>query len=1132
VERHSRRQIQELEMNSRPPALALFGIACALAVLAPPARAQTKLLRYPDIHGDRVVFCYAGDLWLAPATGGTANRLTAHPGIELFPKFSPDGKWIAFTGQYDGDEQVYIVPVEGGAPKQLTFYPARGPLAPRWGSDNQVYGWTQDGTTVLFRSMMDNWNQAETRLYTVAITGGLPRALPMPVSGAGDFSPDGKQVVYNPTARDFRTWKRYAGGWQQDLYIFDLETSDSKRITDWPRTERDPMWIDGVIYFDSDRDGTLNICAYDVASGETRQLTQEKTYDVRWPSDDESGRIVYEVGGELWVLDVHTGRTGKIAIAVPNDGVAMRPRRVEVSDAVEDFELAPKAERALFVARGDIFTVPIENGPTRNLTNTSTAHERWARWSPDGTKIAFVSDQSGEDEIWLVNQDGSGEPERLTRDGTCMRYAPEWAPGGERIAFADKDGKLFVLTLDGRRVQQIADDRHGQIHDYVWSPGGSYLAFSMSDDNEFRSIWIWSAEGGALQRVTGPMWNEENPAWDPKGDYLYYTSEREYAPQISSLEWNFATDRMTGIFAVALRKDVKHPFPPESDEIGAEKTDGKAGDADKAADSKEKKGKKGSTKSDAKSADKEKPPSDKKIDFDGLAERVARVPIDADDYTGLAAIEGHLIYVKTWAPFYGRDPAGKSELRIFDLEKRKETTLVEGSRGYALSRDGSKVLVREGSTYKLYDASPKGKDSAKSVSVQGMASDIVPAQEWATIFDEVWRRFRDFFYVDNMHGYDWKALGDQYRALLPYVAHRTDLNYVIGEMIAELNVSHAYIVGGDYDTPPRAPVALPGARFELDSKAGRYRIARIFRGQNEEERYRSPLTELGVDAREGDYVVAIDGEELRPDDSPYRLLRYKADRPVTLTLNTRPTQEGARQVTFDPISSEVSLLYLDWTTHNRERVAAATNGQVGYLHLPDMGSNGIREFIKNYYGQIRRQGLVVDVRSNGGGNVSQMIIERLRRELLGIRFSRLDPDARTYPSTVLYGPMVCLLDENSSSDGDIFPYMFRQAKLGPLIGKRSWGGVIGITNHGPLLDGGTVNVSEFGTNGVDGSWVIEGHGVEPDIEVENDPKSVLAGKDPQLERGIAEVERLMGEVPHELPKRPPPPVRNKAALQR
>ncbi len=1100
-------------------------LAAAAVALAGAAAADTRLLRYPDLHGDRVAFCYAGDIWLAPAGGGAATRLTSHPGIELFPKFSPDGQSIAFTGQYDGDEQVYVIPVAGGAPRQLTFYPARGPLSPRWGSDNQVYGWTADGTAVLFRSMRDGWDLSDTRLYTVPLDGALPTPLAMPVSGAGALSPDQRRVVYSPLVRDFRSWKRYQGGWAQDLYVFDLETHAAERITDHPRSDRDPMWLGDTIWFNSDRDGKLNLYTYDVGTKQTRQITRFDTWDVRWPSDDGGSRIVFELNGGLQVLDTATGTPRAITIDVPDDGVARRPSRIKVAGFIEDFELSPKGERALFVARGDVFTAPIEHGPTRNLTRSSGAHDRWARWSPDGKRIAFVSDRDGEDEIWVIDQDGSGQPEQLTDGGTAMRYAPEWSPDGKRLAFSDKDGKLYVLELATKRLQEVADEQRGQLRDYVWSPHGGHLAFSLSDANEFNSIWVWSVADGQLRRVTGERWNEYNPSWGPEGNYLYYFSDRMFQPQIGSYEWNYVLDRETGIYAVALRKDVKHPFAPQSDEVTL--GEGEAKPTDEPED-KPKRGKKKKDEQDEPDEDKpdeDKPEQPVKIDFDGLADRVARVPVEEDNYFGLVAIKGHLIYSRGGPFYYGRQGDVQSELRIFSLEDREAKPLAEEITGYAVSHDGSKVLVRHRQGYKLYDAKPGAKDSAKDVKTDGLAVDRVPAEEWREVFDEVWRRFRDFFYVENMHGYDWQALGEQYRPLLEHVAHRADLNYVIGEMISELNVSHAYISGGDYELPERPPVALPGARFELDASVGRYRIAEIFPGQNEEPRYRSPLTEVGVDVKVGDYVLAINGEELTAADNPYRMLRYKADHAVELRVNSAPVREGARKVTYQPIDSETALRYLRWVTGNMRKVDEATGGRVGYLHIPDMGSNGIREFIKWYYGQIRKQGLIIDVRSNGGGNVSQMIIERLRRELLGTRFSRTSDAPSTYPATVFYGHLVCLLDEDSASDGDIFPHMFRQAGLGPLIGKRSWGGVIGITNRGPLIDGGTVNVSEFGTNAVDGSWVIEGHGVDPDIVVENDPKSVLEGRDPQLERGIAEVLKAIGREPRRLPERPTDPVR-------
>jgi tricorn protease len=1072
--------------------------------------AQTKLLRFPDIDGDTVVFCYGGDLWKASAEGGIAVRLTAHPGQELFPKFSPDGRWIAFTGQYDGDEQVYVIPAEGGIPRRLTYYPARGPLAPRWGYDNQVYGWTPDGEKILFRSLRDaNGGSVETALYTVSMEGSLPVKLPMPSSGAGDFSPDGEKMVYSPLCRDFRTWKRYQGGWAQDLYLFDLHTDETREIAHSVCTERDPMWIGNTIYFASDRDGTLNLYACPIDSGEPEQITHSTQWDVRWPSSDNKNKIVYELDGELQVLDITSGRDRRISIEVPDDGLAMRPSRYSAEENIEDFELSPKGERALFVARGDIFSVPIEKGPVRNLTNSSNAHDKWARWSPDGKQIAFISDLDGEDQVYLIGQDGNGTPKQLTTEFKAMLYAPEWAPDGKRLAFSNKDGRLYILTIADKKAELIADDAYWMIDDYAWSANGGHLAFSMTDSNDCSSIYIWSAVDDKLRRVTNSDFDEHDPAWDTEGDFLYYLSERQFAPQISTFEWNFATNRQTGIFALALRNDVKHPFPPESDEVSlGEKKD----------DEKE-------TKDNDKNKKEEKKKAYITIDFQGLAARVTRVPIESDNIDGLSATKGHLIYMTEGAHFYGRDSYDKPDLHIFTLEKRKDTVLVQDIANYALSADGNKVLVQQKKAYNLYGTTPEAKEM-KTISTQELMVDRIPAQEWEEIFNEVWRRYRDFFYVKNMHGYNWEALRDQYRSLLPYVAHRSDLNYVLGEMVAELSTGHCYIVGGDFEIPERPKTGLPGARFERDTVTGRYRLSKIFQGENAEEKYRAPLTEVGVDARPGDYVLAIDGEELKGSDNPYRLLQYKTN-PVTLTLNSEPVLKGARQVTYTPITSEANLLYLEWISGNRDKVTRMTQDRVGYLHLPDMGSRGIYEFIKWFYPQIRKEGLIVDVRSNGGGNVSQWIIERLDTKLLGTRFGYISEKPRTYPSTVFPGHKVCLINETSASDGDIFPYYFRKSGLGPLIGKRTWGGVVGISDRGPLLDGGQVYVPLSGTNDENGNWIIEGHGVDPDIEIENDPKAVLEGRDPQLERGVQEILKMMAEKPMKLPARPPDPVKTK-----
>ena len=1097
----------------------IFGALLCLLVAAAVVQAEdgTRLLRFPDIHGDHVVFSYGGDLWVASTDGGMARRLTAHPGQELFGKFSPDGQWIAFTGQYDGDEQVYVVPTAGGEPTRLTWYPAVGPLPPRWGYDNQVYGWTPDGKSVFFRSLRDSGGDVDGRLYTVSYEGGLPTALPMPNSGAGDFSPDGSKMVYSPLFRDFRHWKRYEGGWAQDLWTFDLASNEVEPVSHSVRTERDPMWIGDTIYFASDRDDRLNLYAFDPSSGEVEQVTHSDPWDVRWPSTDNQSRIVYELNGQLHILDVTTGNDTPIVVTVPDDGLWKRSKRISVADDVEDFDLSPKGERAVFVARGEVFTVPIEKGPVRNLTRSSGAHDRAAVWSPDGKSIAYISDADGEDEIWLVDQAGKSEPKQLTDGHAAFLFGPVWSPDSKHIAFSDKDGKVFVVTVAGGAEVEVADDIRGRIFDYVWAPDSAYLAFSLRNETGVSRLFIWSASDNTKHQITSDLFDAYSPAWGTEGDYLFYLSDRHYAPQISDLEWNYAGNQRGGIFALALRKDVKPLLPPESDEVELEDEKKDDGDEEKA------KGKKAGSKKGDESDKPAKKDATKPvvIDFDGLGDRTMRVPVTPDNYGGVVAIKGNLIYSTRGARFYGRR-GGSSKLYIYSFEDRKQSEIKSGGRGWAISADGKKLLVASGGSFQLLDAK-KGGGKPKSVSTKGLEMDLVPTEEWEEIFDETWRRYRDYFYVPNMHGYDWVALRERYRSQLEYVANRSDLNYVLSEMVSELGAGHTYISGGDFEIPDRAPVGLPGALFELDEAAGRYRIASIYRGHNEEAKYRSPLTEVGVDAKVGDYVLAIDGVDLTAAGNPYRLLQHKTD-PVTLKLNDEPSADGARETTYEPLRSEASLRYLGWVLGNYDKVTEMTDGKVGYLHIPDMGAPGIAEFIKWFYPQIRKQGLVVDARGNGGGNVSQWIIERLDSKMLGTRFGRTSDVATTYPGTVFHGHMACLLSETSASDGDIFPHYFREAGLGPLIGKRSWGGVVGGGNSG-LIDGGAVFVPRSATNDAEGNYIIEGEGVTPDIEVDNDPKSVIEGRDPQLERAVAEILAAMERDPKVYPERPADPVK-------
>jgi tricorn protease len=1114
--------------------------ALFIFLFAVSAFGQTKLLRFPDVYGDKVVFTYASDLWVSSATGGTATRLTAHPGMEVFAKFSPDGRWIAFTGQYDGDEQVYVVPASGGEPKQLTFYPAKGPFAPRWGWDNQVMGWTNDGQSVIFRSQRDSWTLPVSRLYKVSVGGGAAEPLPMPEAGSGDFSPDGTKMVYSPRTRDFRSEKRYGGGQANTLYIYDLAAGDARKISEGVRPWRDAMWIGDKIYFNSDMDGKFNLYAFDTTSGKRTQATNFKDWEVRWASSDDQSRIVYERNGELEIYDTKAGKSTKLNINVPDDGVYKRPRVVNAVQFLENVALAPRGERVLFGARGDIFSAPVEKGGTRNLTHSSNAHDKFPRWSPDGSRIAYISDRTGEEEVWVEAQDGLSQPEQMTTGGNAQRYAPEWSGDGKRIAFSDKDGKIFILTLADKSLKQIVDAPNGQITDYEWSPKGGFLAFSMNDkpasnNGGFNSVYVYDVNAGKLTRVTDPMFNSYNPTFDPSGDYLYYLSDREFAPQISAYEWNFAGNRNTLVYALALRKDVKNPFPPESDEVTITPTPQEDKlipvPTPKPVDEKQPQPspQPSPTPTTTPSTDavKKNVPSPKPeiIDFDSITTRVTKLPLPAENYGGLTAKTGHLVYFVGPAFYYGRQSDRPNTLRIFSFRDRKETTLLEGVNSYSLSMDGSKIIAGQGAQFTIMDATPQGANTKKLVSTAGLVTEINPAEEWNQIFNEVWRRYRDWFYVPNMHGFDWVKLRDQYKTWLPYVAHRSDLNYVISEMISELTVQHAYIEGGDFNVPPRIRVALPGARFEVDKSANRYRISKIFEGENEEDIYRSPLMEVGVNAKVGDYILQINGEDVTADKDIYQYLRNRADSPVLLTINSTPSLAGARQISYRPITDEGNLIYLDWINTNRRRVSELSNGRVGYIHIPDMGAPGLREFIKWYYPQLDKEGMVVDVRANGGGNVSRMIIERLRRKILGANFFRTNDVATTYPDSAAPNAMVAILNENSASDGDIFPYMFRQAGLGMLVGKRSWGGVVGISNRGGLIDGGTVNVPEFGMINLKGEWVIEGYGVDPDIEVENDPKSVIAGRDPQLERAVDEVMKKINASPVKPLTRPAAPVK-------
>ena len=1072
---------------------------------------QTRMLRYPDIHADRIVFVYAGDLWTVSDQGGTATHLTSHPGLELSPKFSPDGSWIAFSGQYDGDDQVYVIPSTGGEPRQLTWYPSNlsGISAAAPISGSQVYGWIPDGQSVVFRSNREFWDERDGRLYKISTEGGLPMPLEMPKSGAGDISPDSEMIAYTPIYLEKHWWKDYRGGMAPDLYLLNRKNLDLQRITKYEGTDESPMWIGDTIYFVSDRTGVLNLFRYTPESSEIEQVTYETRHDVRWPSTDSQNRVVFELNGALRVIDVVTNNVEDVEIQVPSENLFKRTSQVHASRYIEHVGLSPRAKRVVMSARGDIFTVPSESGPLRNLTHSSDAHDRLATWSPDGRMIAFVSDHTGEEQIYQIAQDGSSHPEQLTTTFRTRLYLPKWSPDSEKIAFWDKDGRLYVLDVITKEVTNIYREEYytsPTTLDHAWSPQGRYIAFSARTSFRNRSILIWDSSSGSVHQLGDDTFSEYSPTWGDNGEYLYYLSEREFRPFQSSSQWVFFTDRQTVIIAMALRSDAAHPFPPRSDEAVVDAlSDSEGADSD----------------SGLEAGDRGRDPE---IEFDAIATRVTRVPVSPGNYSQLGFRKQRLIALSSPAhPHFG-PPTEAPKLLVFDIEKRSSQT-VSGITNWTGAINSDKILVQINDSYELRNLSDVVAEGQR-VETDQLVMERNPSQEWKAIFHEAWRKFRDFFYAKNMHGINWESIRVKYESLLPHVAHRADLNYVIGEMASELSVSHIFVEAGDYYVPKRPEVPLLGAEFMPDSTAGYYRISRILDGQNEEPGYRSPLTEIGVDVREGDYLLAIDGTPIKLGDNPYRALRHKDMRSVRLLVNDEANTIGARDVLVHPIRNESNLRYLAWMQKNKKYVSEMTGNRVGYIHFADMAGDGLREFVKSFYPQMRKDGLIIDVRNNRGGFASQMILGQLNREFMGALYRDRSNDYMSWPTEGFFGHMVCLADEQSGSDGDHFPLHFKALGMGPVIGKRTWGGSVGLNQPPePLLDGGVVGVPAAPIAGADGNWSVENRGTVPDIEVGNDSEAAMKGRDLQLERAVEEVLRAIEREPVQPVVRPADPVR-------
>jgi tricorn protease len=1100
-----------------------FGVRSAIA------DDEARLLRFPAIHGDQIVFGYAGHLFTVPADGGVARRLTSHEGYEMFPRFSPDGQSIAFTGQYDGNTEVYLMPAQGGAPRRLTYTATLGrdDVSDRMGPNNIVLTW-RDDRTVVYRSRQIEWNAFKGQLFYASVDGGLPEQLPLPRGGWCSFSPDRRKLAYNRVFREFRTWKRYRGGQADDIWIHDFATRTTQNITEHPAQDVFPMWHGDRIYFLSDRDEhrRMNLFVYHTNDQTTRQVTSFSEFDIKFPSLGDRA-IVFENGGYLYRLDLDREHAVRVPIRIHEDFALGRGGLTDVSGATTAFDIAPNGARAVFGARGDVFTVPAKHGPTRNLTRTPGVHERNPAWSPDGKWIAYASDASGEDEVWLQPQDGSEQPRQLTTGADTYKYRPIWSPDGKRLLWSDKLNRLQFVHVDSNEVTLVDHSTAWEIHQFAWSPDSRWIAYVRPEERRFPNLVLYSLDSRQKMQVTDGWFDVGSPEFSADGKYLFFVSERSFNPTYGRTEWNHVYTDMQKIYLVTLAQDTPSPFAPKSDEVQIRELDTPQDPPDAPAkpkphtDSKteeetaaEDPAEEPSQEQDANKAEGKEAPADKvvvKVDPDGLAQRIAALPVPASTYGQLTSVGDQLFYVR------------QDKLFRFELDPQKETELGAIDR-YRVSADQKKMLVAGGGRFAIIDLpSAKIDTKDKELELGDLKVQLERQAEWTQIFHECWRQLRDFVYDPNLHGVDWAAARDRYAPLLAHVQHRADLTYVLGEMIGELNLGHCYVGGGDYPQAKRIPLGLLGARVVRHEDSGTYQIIEILPGHNWDPNLRSPLTEIGVTIEPGEYIVAIDGIATETLPDLYAALIGKANRQVTLRVNREPKAEGARDEVIVPIADEAPLYYLKWVLGNLQKVSQATDGRVGYLHIPDMGASGLNEFAKFYYPQLHKEGLIVDVRGNGGGNVSPMIIERLRREPVFWRIARhsaVDAD----PSGQVLGPKVLLIDQFSASDGDIVAYRFRKHALGPIIGTRSWGGVVGIRGSLPLLDGGFLNRPEFSRFDLEArEWIMEGVGVEPDIVVDNDPAREFDGIDEQLNRAIDEIKAALARDPVRIPQPPPYP---------
>src|SRR6266404_4028987 len=1104
---------------------------------------NARMLRYPDVSATQIAFVYAGDIWVAPKTGGAALRLSSPKGEESFPRFSPDGSQIAFSGNYDGNMDLYVVPSTGGLPRRLTFH----------GAPDRMLGWYPDGKSILFATTRTSEKDRFNQLYKISATGGMPEKLPLPYGEFGSISPDGKTLAYIPISTDFRTWKRYRGGMNPAIWLFNLETYASKNITGNETANSQPMWHGSTLYFLSDRDKNkrANIWAFDTKKEKFRQITTFEDFDVHFPSIGPED-MVFENGGRLYLLGLADEKYSEVSIQVLTDRATLKPRLEDVSKSVREPDVSPSGKRAVFEARGEIFTVPAEHGVVRNLTRSSGIAERYPAWSPDGKSIAYFSDRSGEYELTIRPADGSGEEQVLTKLGPGYRYRPYWSPDSKKIVFIDQAMRIHLHDLEKKETKEI-DQQMWMYHDglsslkFSWSKDSRWIAYAHDLETLHTAIALYDTKENQRHVVTSGYYDDDQPVFDPEGKYLFYRSGREFTPVYSDLDNTFIYPNTYQLVAVALRKDVASPLSPRNDDEGEKdkKKKDKDKDKDKAdekkkpedPDSKKKdepkldekkddkeqvkdddKDKKSDDKDEKKEEKEDKPPKPVEIDLADFERRAVVLPPKAGYYGDIFALNGKLVFRRLPRAGSGEE---KSTLMFYDLEKREDKTILEDVDDAVLAAKGEKILVRRKAEYAIIE--PKdGQKFEKKLPINSLETAIDPVAEWQQLFTEAWRLERDYFYDPNMHGVNWETMRKRYGDLLKDAVTRWDVNYVIGELIAELSSSHTYRSGGDVEKDFERGVGYLGVDFALEN--GAFRIKKIIDDADWDAEVRSPLRQPGIDVKEGDYLLAVNGLPLDTELEPYAAFQGLADKPVFLSVNDKPELKGAREVLVQTLSSEARLRHLAWIEKNRKKVDDATDGRVGYVYVPDTGRGGQSELVRQFRAQFSKDGLIIDERFNSGGQIPDRFVEMLGRKVInywGVR----DGQDWNWPQIANSGPKAMLINGWSGSGGDCFPFYFQKANLGPLIGTRTWGGLIGISGTPSLVDGGNVTVPTFGIYSTKGEWIIEGHGVDPDIAVVDDPSLMAKGGDPQLQRAIDELLKALKKNPPVEVKKPKYPLR-------